>query len=58
MEEKKSEKISRSRRNMIKKVGVASVFAAPTLVTFKVSELHAQSSRAYEKASDNARFKR
>ena len=43
---------------MMKKVGVASAFAIPTLVTFKVSELQAQSSSAYKNANENARFKR
>ena len=34
-------KMSGSRREMLKKAGVAAAFVVPTLVTFKVSELQA-----------------
>ena len=45
MEAKNSKKsVSGSRRKMLKKVGIASAFIVPTLVTFKVSELHAAQS--------------
>lgn len=37
----KTEKIARSRRKMLKKVGVASAFVVPTLMTFSISELQA-----------------
>ena len=36
---KTSKKKSRSRREMLKKVGKVSAFAVPTIVSFKVSEL-------------------
>lgn len=58
METKRSNGVSGSRRKMLKKVGVASAFAVPTLMTFKISELQAQSSRAFKRANDNANFKR
>ena len=45
MEAKESKKnVSGSRRKMLKKVVIASAFVVPTLVTFKVSELHAAQS--------------
>ena len=53
MEDKKTS----SRRKMLRKVGMASAFAVPTLITFKVSEVQAQSSQAYKRANDNASFK-
>ena len=37
-------KMSGSRRKMLKKVGVATAFVVPTLVSFKVSELQAAKS--------------
>ena len=58
MERKKTTGISGSRRKMLKKVGVASAFAVPTLMTYKISELQAQSSTAFKRANDNANFKR
>ena len=42
--ENSKKRVSGSRRKMLKKVGVASAFAVPTLMTFKVSELHAAQS--------------
>ena len=44
MEEKKSETKELSRRNVLIKVKQGAKFAVPTLVTFKISELHAQAS--------------
>ena len=53
-----TKKNTESRRTVLKKMGTASAFVIPTLMTFKVSELQAQSSRAYKRANDNANFKR
>ena len=53
MEAKESKKsVSGSRRKMLKKVGIASAFVVPTLVTFKVSELHATQSFNTGKGKD------
>ena len=39
MEKKKSKENTSSRRRMLKKVGIASAFLAPTIVSFNVSNL-------------------
>ena len=42
--DEKSKKIKTSRRDFLNKVKQGTKFAVPTLVTFKISELHAQAS--------------
>ena len=37
--EKTFPKITRSRRDMLKKVGISSAFIVPTIASFKISEL-------------------
>ena len=41
-EDHSAEKKNESRREMLKRAGVATAFAIPTLLTFKVSELKAK----------------
>jgi len=42
--DEKSKKIKSSRRDFLKKVKQGTKFTVPTLVTFSISELHAQAS--------------
>ena len=44
MEEKTSETKRLSRRKILRKVKRGAIFAVPTLVTFKISKLHAWAS--------------
>ena len=58
MEAKHStKKTGGSRRKILKKAGLATAFVVPTIMSFKISELHAQNSRAFDRADDNASFK-
>ena len=45
MKKKKSKENTSSRRRMLKKVGIASAFLAPTIVSFNVSNLAIAGSR-------------
>jgi len=47
MKKKTSEKTSINRRKMLKKVGVTSAFAVPTIVSFKRSALAVTASREF-----------
>ena len=44
--DEKSKKIKTSRRDFLTKIKQGAIFAVPTLVTFRISELHAQASAA------------
>jgi hypothetical protein len=44
MEDEKKEVKNTSRRKMLKKAGKATLFVVPTILTFKVADLHAQAS--------------
>ena len=44
MEEEKQRIKDTSRRKLLKKAGKAAVFVVPTILTFKVTNLHAQAS--------------
>ena len=46
MEEKKQEIKQTSRRELLKKARTAAVFVIPTILTFKVKDLHAAASTA------------
>lgn len=50
---KKGEESGETRRNMLKKVGIASSFVMPTLMTFTVSDLKAANSGGAFKIEPN-----